>query len=116
VGAVPALVVWGDRGGVIPVHHGRQAHEALPTSRLEIFAGAGHFSHHDDPDRFVALMREFVATTEPARHDRDAWRERLRQGPDQARLEATASRATTAGSSGSSARARRRAWSSTSVS
>jgi len=25
-------------------------------------------------------MREFVATTEPARHDRDAWRERLRQG------------------------------------
>jgi hypothetical protein len=23
---------------------------------------------------------EFVATTEPARHDRDAWRERLRRG------------------------------------
>jgi len=80
VDAVPALVVWGDRDGVIPVHHGRQAHEALPASRLEIFAGAGHFPHHDDPDRFVALMREFVATTEPARHDRDAWRERLRQG------------------------------------
>ena len=80
VDAVPAPVVWGDRDGVIPVHHGRQAHEALPASRLEIFAGAGHFPHHDDPDRFVALMREFVATTEPARHDRDAWRERLRQG------------------------------------
>jgi pimeloyl-ACP methyl ester carboxylesterase len=80
VDAVPALVVWGDRDGVIPVHHGRQAHEALPASRLEIFAGAGHFPHHDDPDRFVALMREFVATTEPARHDRDAWRERLRKG------------------------------------
>ena len=80
VDAVPALVVWGDRDGVIPVQHGRQAHEALPASRLEIFAGAGHFPHHDDPDRFVALMREFVATTEPARHDRDAWRERLRQG------------------------------------
>jgi pimeloyl-ACP methyl ester carboxylesterase len=80
VDAVPALVVWGDRDGVIPVHHGRQAHEALPTSRLEIFAGAGHFPHHDDPDRFVALVGEFVATTEPARHDRDAWRERLRQG------------------------------------
>jgi len=80
VDAVPALVVWGDRDGVIPVHHGRQAHEALPASRLEIFAGAGHFPHHDDPDRFVALMRRFVATTEPARHDRDAWRERLRQG------------------------------------
>src|SRR4029453_16572470 len=43
VDAVPALVVWGDRDGVIPVHHGRQAHEALPASRLELFAGAGHF-------------------------------------------------------------------------
>jgi pimeloyl-ACP methyl ester carboxylesterase len=53
--------------------------EALRTSRLEIFAGAGHFPHHD-PDRFVALVREFVATTEPARHDREAWRERLGQG------------------------------------
>jgi pimeloyl-ACP methyl ester carboxylesterase len=80
VDAVPALVVWGDRDGVIPARHGRQAHEALPASRLELFAGAGHFPHHDDPNRFVALVREFVATTEPARHDRDAWRERLRKG------------------------------------
>jgi len=77
---VPALVVWGDRDGVIPPQHGRRAHAALPASRLEVFAGAGHFPHHDDPDRFVALVRDFVAGTEPARHDREAWRARLRRG------------------------------------
>jgi pimeloyl-ACP methyl ester carboxylesterase len=79
VDAVPALVVWGDRDGVIPLHHGQKAHEAPPAGRLEVFAGAGHLPHHDDPDRFVALVREVVATTEPVRHDRDAWRERLRR-------------------------------------
>jgi pimeloyl-ACP methyl ester carboxylesterase len=79
VDAVPALVVWGDRDGVIPLHHGQKAHEAPPAGRLEVFAGAGHLPHHDDPDRFVALVREVVATTEPVRHDRDAWHERLRR-------------------------------------
>ena len=80
VGAIPALVVWGERDGVIPPEHGQRAHEALAGSRLEVFAGAGHFPHHEDPERFVTVVREFVATTEPAAHDRDAWRERLRRG------------------------------------
>ena len=35
--------------------HAHLAHEAMPGSRLEIFAGAGHFPHHADPDRFVGL-------------------------------------------------------------
>jgi pimeloyl-ACP methyl ester carboxylesterase len=73
-------VVWGERDRAIPPHHGQRAHEVLPASRLEVFAGAGHFPHHEDPGRFVALVREFVATTEPAAHDGDAWRERLRRG------------------------------------
>ena len=79
--AVPTLVVWGDRDGVIPVAHGHRAHEAMTGSRLEVFPGAGHFPHHDDHDRFVSLLREFVATTEPADHDPERFRELLRRGP-----------------------------------
>jgi pimeloyl-ACP methyl ester carboxylesterase len=75
---VPTLLVWGDRDGVIPVAHAHTAHGAMPASRLEVFAGAGHFPHHADPDRFVRLVREFVATTDPARFDRERWRARLR--------------------------------------
>ena len=51
--AVPTLIVWGDRDGVIPVAHAHRAHEAMPGSRLEVFPGAGHFPHHADHDRFV---------------------------------------------------------------
>lgn len=81
--AMPTLIVWGDHDGVIPVGHGKMAHAAMPGSRLEIFAGAGHFPHHHDPDRFVTLLDDFVATTEPAAHDPGAFRDLLRQGrPD----------------------------------
>ena len=63
---------------MIPVTHASAAHGAMPASRLEIFAGAGHFPHHTEPDRFATLVREFVATTDPARFDRERWRSRLR--------------------------------------
>jgi len=82
--AVPTLVVWGDRDGVIPVAHAHRAHEAMPGSRLEVFAGAGHFPHHHDHERFVGLLREFVASTAPASHDPDRFRDLLRRGPDPA--------------------------------
>ncbi|MDQ3721065.1 MAG: alpha/beta fold hydrolase [Actinomycetota bacterium] len=63
---VPTLLVWGDQDRVIPIEHGQQAHEMMPHSRFEVVPGAGHFSHNDDPERFVALLGEFIAETEPA--------------------------------------------------
>ena len=80
--AMPTLLVWGDHDGVIPVGHAHMAHDAMPASRLEIFADAGHFPHHADPDRFVALLGDFVDTTEPAGHDPAVWRELLRRGAE----------------------------------
>lgn len=77
---MPTLLVWGDRDGVIPVAHGRLAHEAMPGSRFEVFSGAGHFPHHAEPERFVQLLLDFVATTEPSSHDPERWTERLRAG------------------------------------
>jgi len=77
---LPTLLVWGERDGVIPVAHGRLAHEAMPASRLEVFAGAGHFPHHAEPERFVALLTAFVDETAPARFDADRWVARLRDG------------------------------------
>jgi len=68
---VPSLIVWGERDRMIPVAHGRAAHAQMPGSRLEVFAGAGHFPFNDDPDRFVALLHDFIATTEPATVDDD---------------------------------------------
>jgi pimeloyl-ACP methyl ester carboxylesterase len=63
---VPTMIVWGARDRIIPVAHGRGAHEAMPGSRFEVFDGAGHFPFNDDPERFVALLADFMATTTPA--------------------------------------------------
>ncbi len=83
---LPILIVWGERDPLIPAAHGRAAHESLPGSRLDVFPSAGHFPHRDDPRRFVNLLSDFVATTQPARIAESRLRERLRgtRSPDPA--------------------------------
>ena len=66
---MPSLIVWGDRDRMIPVQHGRRAHQLMPGSRLEVFEGAGHFPFNYAPGRFTSVLEDFVATTEPARFD-----------------------------------------------
>lgn len=63
--AMPTLIVWGDRDRMIPIEHGRAAHEAIPHSQFEVFEGCGHFPHVEDPERLVECIREFVDTTKP---------------------------------------------------
>ena len=81
--AVPFLLVWGERDPIIPVEHARAAHRLVPGSRLEIFPNAGHFPHLDDPLRFVRLLIDFMATTEPANVHSGRWGELLRSGGDE---------------------------------
>jgi pimeloyl-ACP methyl ester carboxylesterase len=75
---LPTLIVWGERDPIIPVAHGRAAHAAIPGSRLEVFPGAGHFPHREHPARFVSVLEDFVASTEPASMLEARWRELLR--------------------------------------
>jgi len=56
------------------------AHAAMPGSQLEIFEGSGHFPFHDDPDRFVEIMEQFISSTDPAVYDQDYLRGLLRAG------------------------------------
>jgi len=35
-------------------------------AEAEVFLGAGHFPFNDDPERFVAVLNDFVASTRPA--------------------------------------------------
>ena len=58
--ALPTLIVWGERDSIIPLSHGREAHAAMPGSRLEVFPGAGHMPHVDDPERFAARPRRLL--------------------------------------------------------
>lgn len=75
---IPTLLVWGRQDRIIPLSHGEEAHELMPHSRLEIFDGAGHFPFNDDPARFVSLVEDFVAETEPATLEEESLQEMLR--------------------------------------
>jgi pimeloyl-ACP methyl ester carboxylesterase len=61
VSAPPTLIVWGSKDRMIPAWHALSAQRALPGCRVELFEGAGHFPHLDDPDRFARVLREFMA-------------------------------------------------------
>jgi pimeloyl-ACP methyl ester carboxylesterase len=65
--SLPTLIVWGAQDPFIPVSHAIAAHAAIPGSRLEIFDGVGHYPHCEAPERFVEVLVDFVASTEPAR-------------------------------------------------
>jgi len=64
---LPALIMWGAQDPFIPVSHAVAAHAAIPGSRLEIFDGVGHYPHCEAPERFVEVLVDFIASTEPAR-------------------------------------------------
>jgi pimeloyl-ACP methyl ester carboxylesterase len=61
VADIPTLIVWGTRDRVIPAWHATAAHLAIAGSRVELFEGAGHFPHLDDPARFAETLGDFIA-------------------------------------------------------
>ena len=65
--AIPTLIVWGTHDRIIPAWHATAAQQAIPGSQVELFEGAGHFPHLDEPDRFAALLAEFTRATDPTR-------------------------------------------------
>ena len=74
---VPTLIVWGDHDRIIPADQGRATHEAIAGSRLELFAGSGHFPHCEQPDRFAAALTDFMDTTAPSTTSASEWRARM---------------------------------------
>jgi pimeloyl-ACP methyl ester carboxylesterase len=81
---VPTMVIWGEKDPIIPLDHGRRAHELIPHSRLEVFPGAGHFPFNDDPEHFVEVLTDFIASTRPAEPSQERIEALLRRGQGRA--------------------------------
>jgi pimeloyl-ACP methyl ester carboxylesterase len=58
---VPTLVVWGSKDRMIPAWHAATVSQAIAGSRVELFPGAGHYPHLDEPERFAALLADFIS-------------------------------------------------------
>jgi pimeloyl-ACP methyl ester carboxylesterase len=78
---MPVLIVWGDRDPIIPVEHGRRAHEEIPHSRFVEIPGSQHWPQLDQPRVVCRELTEFIDSTEPYEFSLDLMREQLRQGP-----------------------------------
>lgn len=52
----PTLLTWGTKDSVLPVAHGHFAAKRVPNIHFELFEGAGHYPHWEQPDRFNALV------------------------------------------------------------
>lgn len=75
--AMPTLIIWGDKDGIIPVEHAYTAHEAIPHSQLEILEGCGHFPHVQEPEHLAEVIHRFVTTTDPGSSGVGSFREAL---------------------------------------
>ena len=56
---MPALLLWGDQETWIRREVQDELLKTLPDSRLEIYEGAGHALHWEQPERFAADIVEF---------------------------------------------------------
>jgi pimeloyl-ACP methyl ester carboxylesterase len=79
-GDIPLLLIWGERDSVIPIAHGRAAHELVPGSRFEVFPKSGHFPQLDEPERVIEVLGDFIDSVEPADFDHDQWRKLFTNG------------------------------------
>ena len=77
---MPMCVVWGQDDDVIPVDHAANAEAYAPGAEVHVLPDAAHFPHRDHPDRFAQILSDFVASTRPATHQRERWRQLMDEG------------------------------------
>ena len=70
---VPTLVLHGDSDHLVPPANAVQLARLLPTSRVHVLRGEGHFFVFDPRSRCVGLLEEFVTSADVC--DTKAWRE-----------------------------------------
>ncbi len=58
--AVPTLLVWGDKDGLVPPKFGEAYRDLIPSSRLVVLENAGHAPFDEQKDAFLVAFREFV--------------------------------------------------------
>ncbi|MCB0643255.1 MAG: alpha/beta hydrolase [Phaeodactylibacter sp.] len=63
---LPALLLWGETDGAVPVGVGQYVYDHLATDPSQkefiVLEECAHSPHYDQPERFYALVREFMET------------------------------------------------------
>ncbi len=59
----PVLMVHSDKDAAIPLDWAKEAHQWLPTSRLEVLTGLGHLAHEEAPQHAARFITDFAQET-----------------------------------------------------
>ena len=59
----PALVVWAADDKLFPREHGRKLAELLPQGRFELISDSRTFIPEEQPERLVAMIRDFLSAS-----------------------------------------------------
>lgn len=57
---VPALIIWGEEDGIIPLESVILFNKLIPVSMLAIFPETGHMPMVENPERFNKVVLEFI--------------------------------------------------------
>ncbi|MEI6887041.1 MAG: alpha/beta hydrolase [bacterium] len=57
---IPVLIVHGENDHIIPLENSKELSKKIPLSMLEIIPNSGHVSMEETPDKFNALMTDFL--------------------------------------------------------
>jgi pimeloyl-ACP methyl ester carboxylesterase len=60
---VPILIIFGSHDKAIPIERGKEMHNILKGSRLEIFENAGHCPHDEQSQKFNQLAIDFLSSS-----------------------------------------------------
>jgi pimeloyl-ACP methyl ester carboxylesterase len=63
---LPALILWGERDGYVPLAHGRAFHEGIANSELTVIPNVGHLPHVEAPEKCVEIMLTFLRRQAPS--------------------------------------------------
>ena len=58
----PTLIIWGDHDTILPKSDQEALAEAIPGSRLMVYADAGHAFYWEEPDRVASDLVAFIKT------------------------------------------------------
>ncbi len=68
----PALIIHGERDGIVPLRHSEEYARSIPNARLEVLGNLGHLPALEAPESVSALVAEFLR--EPAQEQSESRR------------------------------------------
>ena len=83
---MPTLVICGGNDWITPLSKSEQIVAGIPGSRLEVFDKSGHMPMLEEPEKFISVLRSFLARAgrapiQKCRHRRSRNRDRVTAMP-----------------------------------